>query len=167
MDLHLRIAGVIAIIGLTGCSSTPRGFAPLMTHPPADQVAFEAAFEVCGAEVASGRRDSFRAGRGGSAAGGLAIGATAGLAAGASAASGAGMLAGVAGAAGLAAGLVVFAPLGFYGMSRVQRASKEREIKTAMTACLSEEGYVVEDWRVPRQGATGPTSPTRPAPAPG
>lgn len=155
---------IIAAAALTGCASTPRGFAPVMAQTPADQAAFEAAFNVCSAEVAAGRRASFRSGRGGSATGGLAIGGAAALATGASAASGAGMLAGTAAGAGLAIGLVVFAPLAIFGVSRIQRANKEREIKNAMTACLAEEGYVVDDWRVPPRGVTGLASPTRPAP---
>jgi hypothetical protein len=166
MKLHTRLVALSAILGVAGCASTPRGFSPLVSPPPTDQAAFETAFETCSSEVAAGRRDSFRAGRGGSAAGGMAIGGAAGLATGASAASGAGMMAGAAGAAGLAVGLVVFAPLAFYGVSRVQRANKEREIQTAMAACLAEEGYVITGWRIPPRDATGPTSPTRPAPAP-
>jgi len=135
-----------------------------MLAAPADQAAFEAAFSVCSAEVAAGRRESFRSGRGGSAAGGMAIGGAAALATGASAASGAGMLAGAAAGAGLAIGLVVFAPMAIVGVSYAQRANKEREIKSAMTACLAEEGYVIDDWRIPARDATGPASPTRPAP---
>jgi len=166
-NLSGRIVTVLVAtaIGLSGCASTPRGFKPMMTTPPPDQAAFESAFNQCSAEVAAGRRQSFRSGRGGSAAGGLAIGGAAALATGASAASGAGMLAGVAGAAGLAAGLIVFAPLAVFGVSRMQRAAKEREIKTAMATCLAEEGYVVGDWRRLPRGETGLTSPTRPAPA--
>jgi len=161
-----RSVALIAAVALAGCASTPRGFAPVMAQAPADQAAFEAAFNLCSAEVAAGRRESFRSGRGGSATGGMAIGGAAALATGASAASGAGMLAGSAAAAGLAIGLVVFAPLAIFGVSRIQRANKEREIKSAMTTCLAEEGYVVDDWRVPRRGSTGPASPTRPAPLP-
>jgi len=161
-----RSVALIAVIALAGCASSPRGFAPVMAQTPADQAAFEAAFNVCSAEVASGRRESFRSGRGGSAAGGLAIGGAAALATGASAASGAGMLAGAAGAAGLAAGLIVLAPLAIFGVSRIQRANKEREIQTAMTTCLAEEGYIIDDWRVPPRGATGLASPTRPASQP-
>jgi len=155
---------VIAALALAGCASTPRGFAPVMAQPPADQAAFEAAFNVCSAEVAAGRRDSFRSGRGGAAAGGLALGGAAAMATGASAASGAGMLAGAAAGAGLAIGLVVFAPLAIFGVSRMQRVTKERELTTAMAACLAEDGYAVDDWRTLSRGETGLTSPTRPAP---
>jgi hypothetical protein len=163
MKVFARIVALASAASLVGCASHPRGFAPVMLQAPADQAAFEAAFNVCSAEVAAGRRESFRSGRGGSAAGGMAIGGAAAIATGASAASGAGMLAGTAAGAGLAIGLVVFAPLAIVGVSYVQRANKEREIKTAMTTCLAEEGYVVDDWRVPERGATGPASPTRPA----
>lgn len=166
MVIFNRTVAVIAALALAGCASTPRGFSPVMAQSPADQAAFEAAFNLCSSEVAAGRRDSFRSGRGGSAAGGMAIGGVAALATGASAASGAGMLTGVVAGAGLAVGLVVFAPLAMFGVSRVQRANKEREIKNAMTACLAEEGYVVDDWRVPPRGATGLASPTRPVPGP-
>jgi hypothetical protein len=158
------LTAITVIAMLTGCASHPRGFSPVMSQAPADQAAFESAFNVCSAEVAAGRRDSFRSGRGGSAAGGMALGGAAALATGASAASGAGMLAGMAAGAGLAIGLVVFAPLAIVGVSHIQRANKEREIQTAMTTCLAEEGYVVDDWRIPAAGATGPASPTRPAP---
>lgn len=161
MKTFTRVVGLMAAASLAGCASHPRGFAPVMSRAPADQASFEAAFNVCSADVAAGRRDSFRSGRGGSAAGGMAIGGAAALATGASAASGAGMMAGTAAGAGLAIGLVVFAPLAIIGVSYVQRANKEREIKTAMRACLAEEGYVVDDWRVPARGATGPASPTR------
>jgi hypothetical protein len=164
MVMFKRTVAVIAALALAGCASTPRGFSPVMAQTPADQAAFELAFNLCSAEVAAGRRDSFRSGRGGSAAGGMAIGGAAALATGASAASGAGMLAGAAAGAGLAIGLVVFAPLAIFGVSRLQRANKEREIKNAMTACLAEEDFVVDDWQVPPRGATGLASPTRPAP---
>lgn len=166
MQSFKKITALAVAAALAGCSSTPRGFMPVMATPPADQAAFEAAFNQCSLDVANGRRSSFRAGRGGSAAGGLAIGGVAALATGASAASGAGMLAGAAGAAGLAVGLVVFAPIAIFGVSRMQRAAKEREIKTAMTTCLAEEGHAVSEWRVPPRGAVGLASPTRPSAAP-
>ncbi len=160
-----RAVALIAAIGLTGCASHPRGFSPVMAQAPGDQAAFETAFNLCSAEVAAGRRESFRSGRGGSAAGGMAIGGAAALATGASAASGAGMMAGAAAGAGLAIGLAVFAPLAVVGVSHIQRANKEREIKTAMTTCLAEEGYVVDDWRSLPRGAGGLSSPTRAAAA--
>ena len=82
---------------------------------------------------------------------------------GATAASGAGMLSGVAAGAGLMTGMIIFAPLAIYGVSRVQRARKEGEIQSAMAACLAEDGYAVGSWHVQRErGAMA--SPTRAAP---
>jgi hypothetical protein len=157
--LCLAITAVLA-----GCASNPRGFSPVMAQAPGDQAAFEAAFATCSQQVAEGRRDSFRAGRTGSAAGGAAIGGVAAVAYAGSAVSGAGALAGVVAGPALVLGAVVFAPVAIFGVSRVQRANKEREIRNAMTACLAEDGYHVADWRLVRGEPVGPTSPTRAAP---
>lgn len=158
--------GVAIALCLQGCASTPRAFEPRIDSAPADVTAYEAAFAQCSDEVAAGRRSSFREGRTGSAVGGVALGATAGVVAAGSAASGAGMLGGVAAGAGLVTGFVLIAPLAIYGLSRVQRANKEREIQEAMTACLGEEGYVVTDWVRAEDGSTAPRSPTTAAPRP-
>lgn len=158
-------AAVLAIAAvLAGCASHPRGFSPVMVQAPADQAAFEAAFDVCSQQVADGRRDSFRSGRGGSALVGGAIGGTAAVATTGSAVAGTGLLGAAAAGPILAATAVVFAPVAIYGVSRVQRANKEREIRDAMTACLAEDGYQVTDWRLARGEQTGPTSPTRAMP---
>ena len=151
---------------LQGCASTPRAFEARIASTPADAAAYEAAFAQCSGDVAAGRRSSFREGRTGSAVGGVALGATAGVVAAGSAASGAGMLGGVAAGAGLITGFILIAPLAVYGLSRVQRANKEREIQGAMTACLGEEGYVVTDWVRAEDGSTAPRSPTTAAPRP-
>lgn len=157
MRIHLAVAAALTV---TGCASTPRPFSPVLTGDATP--AWEAAFAQCSRDVAEGRRSSFRAGRGGSALGGLAVGGAAGVAAAGSAASGMGMLGGVAAGAGLAAGMVLIAPLAIYGVSRAQRARKEAEIKTAMTACLAEEGYVVTDWMpaAPDASLRSPTAAT-------
>lgn len=164
MTFRNAAAAVALIATLTGCASHPRGFSPVMTHAPVDQAMFEVAFNVCSGEVASGRRASFRSGRGGSAAGGLAVGGVAAVATAGTAMAGTGLMASAAAAAGLTIGMAVFAPLAIYGVSRVQRANKEREIQTAMSTCLAEEGYVIDDWRVVRDEAGGMASPTRAAP---
>lgn len=156
---------VLAIAAvLVGCASNPRGFSPVMAQSPADQAAFEAAFNVCSQQVADGRRESFRSGRGGSALVGGAIGGTAAVATTGSAVAGAGLVGAAAAGPILAISAVVFAPLALYGVSRVQRANKEREIRDAMTTCLAEDGYQVTDWRLVRGEPTGPVSPTRAAP---
>lgn len=135
-----------AAVALAGCSSKPREFTPRLTAPPADQAAFVQTYEGCKAEIAAGKRENFRDDRGTSAGVGVAIGTGAAVATAGAAASGAGMMSGVAAGAGLAAGLVVFAPLAIWGTSRAIRAGKEREIKAAMSLCLSERGHPVESW---------------------
>jgi len=155
---------LVTALFASGCASTPRGFTPVLAAEPTDTASYGAAFDQCSAEVAAGRRENFREGRSGSALGGAALGGAAALATGASAASGAGMLAGAAAGAGLAIGFAVFAPLAVYGVSRAQRAAKEREIKTAMSACLAEEGYAVSDWRLAAREEGGRRTPTQAAP---
>lgn len=144
---------------LQGCASTPRAFEPRIAATPADSAAYEAAFVQCSGEVAAGRRSSFRSGRAGSAMGGAAVAGTVGVVTAGSAASGAGMMAGAAAGAGLLIGFAIAAPFAFYGLSRVQRARKEAEIKDAMTLCLAEEGYVVTEW-VRSDESTALRSPT-------
>lgn len=169
MTFSRQVAMIAIVALLAGCASRPRAFSPVVRPAPTDQMLFEAAFAVCGEQVAAGRRDSFRAGRTGSAAGGVAIGGAAAMATGASAMSGAGLLAGSAATAGLAIGFAVLAPLAIFGVSRVQRSNKEREIRNAMSGCLAEEGYIIEDWEVAAEGSGVLRSPTQadPAPAPG
>lgn len=156
------VTAALAATGLlAGCASDPRAFSPVLMTTPADLAAFEAAFHQCSADVASGQRDNFQEGRTGSAVGGAALGGAAALATGASAASGAGMLAGPAAAAGLTIGLVVFAPLAIYGVSRARRAENERVVREAMSLCLAEHGHVVDDWALARGEASGLTTPQR------
>jgi hypothetical protein len=157
------ILAAMALV-LQGCASTPRAFEPRIATTPADMAAYEAAFAQCSSEVAAGRRSSFRSGRTGSAVGGAAVAGTVGVVTAGSAASGAGMMAGAAAGAGLLIGFAIAAPFAFYGLSRVQRARKEAEIKEAMTLCLAEEGYVVTEW-VPSGEGSVLRSPTIAAPA--
>ncbi len=164
MRLYPSAAVLVIAAVVAGCASHPRGFVPIMAAMPADQAAFETAFNVCSRDVAGGRRESFRSGRGDSVLTGGAIGGAAAVVTAGSAAAGAGLLAAPAAAAGLAIGAVVFAPIAIYGASLVQRANKEREIQRAMTTCLREEGYGVDDWRVLSHGEEGLASPTRAAP---
>lgn len=163
----MRIRTSVAVLAiaavLTGCASNPRGFSPVMASAPANQAAFEVAFNVCSQQVAEGRRSSFRSGREASATAGIVVGGAAAATSGA-VASGAGALGAVAGSISAAATLAVVAPLAIVGMSMAQRANKERQIRNAMTTCLAEDGYQVSDWELVRGEPTGPTSPTRAAP---
>jgi hypothetical protein len=56
------------------------------------------------------------------------------------------MVGGMAAAAAGAATMVLIAPVAMVGISRMVRASKEREIKAAMSTCLAEHGYEVGAW---------------------
>lgn len=139
-----RVAlAVMAVLILTGCSSRPREFTPMLATPAASQAEFEAAYATCQQLFVAGKLDS--SGRAGSAGAGLAAG-------GATAAIGSGAAAAAAGYAGLAAAaativLLPFAVLGgAWGMSRAKRAKKEAAIKTAMEGCLGERGYRVSGW---------------------
>ena len=76
------MAGAVA---LSGCSSRPRNFAPVLAAAPADQQAYDARVKLCRERLAA-RMD--KSGRLASAAGGTAVGLGAGYAAGAATAAG-------------------------------------------------------------------------------
>ncbi len=149
-----------AALALSACSTLPRAWTPVMSTAPQDAAAFEAAFAQCSDDVRAGRTENFREGRGGAVGGGAAAGAVAGVVVASSAASGAGMLGGIVAGAGLVTGAVLVAPIAIIGISAARRAHNERVVRDAMTRCLAEEGYVVDDWRLSRPEDTGPRSPT-------
>ena len=140
-----KIAVMLSIaVALPGCSSRPREFAPQLAAPPASTGEFDAAYAQCGQLLVAGKLDS--SGRLASGATGAATGAGVAVAGGAAAAA----TAGYAGLAVAAATIVLlpFAVLGgAWGMSKMKRAKKENAIKTAMTGCLGERGYVVAGWQ--------------------
>lgn len=138
---------VAAALVLSGCSSRPRNFAPVLAAAPADQQAYEARLQTCRERLAA-RMD--RSGRLASAAAGTAIGVGAGYAAGAATAAGTAGTIGAAGAAAAAAVMVlpIAGVAGAWGLSKIKKTKKERAIKAAMAECLSEGGYSVEKWRV-------------------
>ena len=128
---------------VSGCSSRPRAYAPMLSAPPVDQSAFDQAQAACSQLLVAGKLD--KDGRLASAAGGAA-------------ASGAGMVAGTATAAAVAGytGLAVlgativllpFAVVGgALGTAKIKRTKKEKAIKAAMAGCLKERGYEVNGW---------------------
>lgn len=147
----MRTTIAVSLIGalmLSACSSRPREFRPMLAAPPSgqaaiDQAAFDRAYADCSQLLVAGKLDS--AGRLASAgAGAAAMGTTAAV--------GTGTAVAVAGYSGLAvlSATVVLLPFalvgGAVGMAKAKRAKKERAIKTAMTGCLAERGYVVTDW---------------------
>jgi hypothetical protein len=134
-------------ISLSGCSSRPRNFAPVLTAAPTEEEAYQAQLQTCRERLAA-RMD--RSGRLASAAGGTAIGLGAGYAAGTATMAGSAGAIGAAGAAAAAAVMVlpIAGLAGAWGISKIKKTKKERAIKTAMAECLAEEGYSVQQWRV-------------------
>lgn len=133
---------------LSACSSRPREFRPMLAAPPAgqaafDQAAFDRAYADCSQLLVAGKLDA--SGRLASAGAGAAAGGAAAAVGGATAAAVAGY-----GGLAVASATIVLLPFavigGAVGMAKAKRARKERAIKTAMTGCLAERGYVVTDW---------------------
>lgn len=140
-DLTWTIAASSLV--LTGCSSRPREFEPMLANAASSNAEFEAAYATCQQLFVAGKLDS--EGRLGSAgAGAVAGGATAAV--GSTAAAAAAGFAGL----GVAAATIVLLPFavlgGAFGMSRYKRAQKEQAIKTAMEGCLKERGFAVVGW---------------------
>lgn len=139
----LLVAAIGTSVAVSGCSSRPRAFAPILAAPPVDQNAFDQAYATCGQLFVAGKLD--QNGRLASAAGGAAAG-------GAGVAVGSATAVAVAGYGGMAvvAATVVLLPFaivgGAVGMAKVKRAKKEKAIKAAMTGCLKERGYAVNGW---------------------
>ncbi len=145
---------------LTGCSARPREFTPMLAPPPAgqatfDQAAFDQAYVTCSDLLVAGKLD--QNGRLASAGAGAAATGAAAVAGGVLASS---MVPAV--GAALASATVVLLPFvaigGAVGMAKAKRAKKEKAIKTAMTGCLAERGYLVQDWvkagKKPPRGAS-------------
>ncbi|MEO5972307.1 MAG: hypothetical protein ABIP91_02970 [Sphingomicrobium sp.] len=144
--LNLKTLFVVAIgtsVAVSGCSSRPRAFAPMLAAPPLEQSAFDQAYAECSRLFVAGKLDN--SGRLASAGAGAAATGTAVVAGGATAAA-------VTGYGGLAVAsativLLPFAAIGgAIGMAKMKRAKKEKAIKTAMAGCLRERGYAVDGW---------------------
>lgn len=136
------LAAAAAVL-VSGCSSRPRPFAPILAAPPADQRAFDVAQVRCADLLVKGKLD--KDGRLGSA--GAAVGTGAAVAAvGSTAATAAGFYGGLA----VASATVVLLPFavlgGAFGAARMKRAAKEKAVKRAMEGCLAEQGFPVTGW---------------------
>ena len=143
----MRFKALCVVVGasllLSACSSRPRPFAPVLAVPPADQGAFDLAQVRCADLLVKGKLD--KDGRLASA--GAAAGAGAAVAAvGTTAATAAGFYGGLA----VLSATVVLLPFavlgGAFGMSRMKRTAKEKEVKQAMAGCLKDQGYEVASW---------------------
>ena len=144
-----KVAATALACSVAACASTPRDFEPRLAEAPADQSAYAQAFVRCREAVAAGKRRDFQSGMAGS------VGAGAAATAGGAAATSAAVLAAGAtvGEAAFVGALIlpymlVLAPVGAFGYSRMKRARKETEIKHAMELCLLENGYRVSEWRL-------------------
>ncbi len=152
--MQRKTFGVLAAsLILSGCSSKPRAYSPILAAAPSDQQAFDQATVDCGALLVAGKLD--QNGRLASAGVGVAAGAAT-MAAGAGAATAAGLAGGMA----IASATVVLIPFamigGAVGMAKIKRANKERAIQTAMTGCLRDRGLTVVDWERIRKSEIGP-----------
>lgn len=146
-----KIAAVITAISVTvsACSTTPRDFTPSLALSGAKSDTANADLADCRAQVAD--KSKSKSGETAAVVGGSAVGLGAGALTAGSAASGAGMLSGAVAGAGLAAGFALAAPVAIVVISKSIRSRKERQIRTTLTRCLQDRGYVVSDWqRTPR-----------------
>ena len=144
-EVLIVMAGALV---LSGCSSRPRNFAPVLAAAPTDQKAYETQLQTCRDRLAA-RMD--RSGRLISAAAGTAVGLGAGYAAGTATVAGTAGTMGAAAGAAAAAAITVLPIAGLaaaWGVSKIKKTKKERAIKNAMAECLSEQGYSVQQWRV-------------------
>ena len=146
MKGHALLWAAAGAVMLTGCSSKPRNFAPVMAAPPADSSAYEAQWLSCREQVAATAKQG--SGRLASAAGGAAAGVGGAVALGTSAGASAGMV----GAMAAATATVILAPIamvgGAWGVSKIKKTKKEKAIKAATADCMAKSGYAVDKWRV-------------------
>lgn len=132
---------VLAAVLTAGCSTTPRAYAPQLAAAPADELAFQETLARCQGS----------AGAAGGASTGTKVVSGAGAAAvGGTAASGASW----GGAVALGAASIVALPVVglVWGLSRSDRAKKERRIQETTGQCLQEDGYAVAGWTRIKKG---------------
>lgn len=137
-------AGAIA---LSGCSSKPRNFAPVLAVAPSDGRLYETRWIDCREQAAAALKSGHA--RAASAAGGAVAGAGGAAAVGAATA---GTYATMGGAMAALGATIVAAPIaavvGAWGISKIKKTKKERAIKAATAECLERAGYSVDRWRV-------------------
>jgi len=147
MRYQLVLTVTAFAVVLSGCSSRPRNFAPVLSAAPTDSQAYEAQWMTCRNLVAAGKYNS--SGVGASAATGLAAGAAATTAVGAALPA---TYATYGGAFAAAGATIIAAPIGLlvgaYGVSKVKKAKKEKAVKALTADCMAKAGYQVADWRV-------------------
>lgn len=144
LDIALALAIVVASL-LAACSTVPRQFAPRLSDPDLAGPKFGAMVELCSEWVAAGERSDFAGGALASAGVGAAVGYGAGAVI---------FMEGL-GTSSFSPGdiadltlvaMPVIGILAAVGYSRHVRNRNENEIQTAMSLCLEQNGYPVEDW---------------------
>ena len=148
MKGHALLWAAAGAVILTGCSSRPRNFAPVLAAPPADQQQYEAQWLACRQQVAVTTKNGSE--RGVSALGGAAVGAGGAVAVGAAASTATYATYGAAAAA--LGATILMAPVaalgGAWGISKIKKNKKEKVIKAATADCMAKAGYSVDKWRV-------------------
>jgi hypothetical protein len=143
---HVLLWTVAGAVTITGCSSKPRNFAPVMSAPPADAQVYEAQWLTCREQVAATAKNG--SGRLASAAGGAGAAVGSAVTVGTSAGASASMV----GAMAAASATIILAPIaaigGAWGISKIKKTKKERSIKAATAECMAKSGYSVDKWRV-------------------
>lgn len=113
---------------------------------PADAAKFAADHETCRTLVAQGVRSGFGSRL---ASGGVGVATGVGVTA---AAVGGTASSGALGAAAAASAATLILPvvgiMTAWGMAKARKSKKERDVKKAMSLCLSEQGYEVGEWKV-------------------
>ncbi len=140
-----RAAAMAILAILSGCSTKPRTFQPIVSPPPADDAAFQKVVNDCVAMVRSGRKNGFAN------AVAVGVGTGAGAVVGSIAVGSLSTAAGAGFSGSLGAATAAFPIIGIgvgFGISRAIRSGREKKIKTAMSTCLGEFGYTVASWEV-------------------
>jgi hypothetical protein len=146
MGVKHGVASALAVAALvTGCSSRPREYRPMLAAPPAGETRakFDADVAECQQLLVAGKLD--KDGRLASAGAGAAAGAATAVG-GAALASSAGLYGGMA----VASATVVLIPFAAVGgawmMANAKRGKKEKIIQQAMAGCLTERGHTIVGW---------------------
>lgn len=142
------LTSAILPLFLSGCSTAPRSFTPVLEDSAVAGPDFDASLERCTQLVNAGVRSDFRNHPLTAAAAGAAAGYGAGAVVFYSAL-GSGAIATAASATMVVMPVVGIAVAATY--AHAARARRERDIQDALSRCLSEEGYTVHHWRLERR----------------
>lgn len=161
---HITHSLVIVALLVSGCSSRPREFVATLKTPAADGLTFQNEFETCRTLARKGYKSNFKAAAV-STVSGTAVGLGAGTVAASAAASATQGFDAFGAAIGAGSAALFFVGIGAgFGVSRAIRSGREKKLKKAMGACLSEYGYDVDMWTKTKRRKKGWVPPV-PGPA--